>query len=207
MAESDNQEPMNCLPFLKSLAYGITLDKEWPNKQFDCGFCGRHVSSVVGTSLQSTNQGAVRAKVYVCPNCLGLNSFLQNTQYPSPALGRPVDHVPPGLSDLYEEARRCTGEGCYTAAVLLCRKMLMNIAVQEKAQEGLPFISCVEYLANNGFVPPNGKIWVDHIRKKGNEATHEIAVMKQEDANDLRSFIEMLLRFIYEFPALISKSP
>jgi hypothetical protein len=98
-------------------------------------------------------------------------------------------------------------ESCYTAAVLICRKMLMNIAVQEKAKPGLRFIEYVEYLANNGYVPPNGKVWVDHIRKKGNEATHEIAIMKQEDAKDLLGFLEMLLRFIYEFPALIPKNP
>ena len=81
--------------------------------------------------------------------------------------------------------------------------MLMNIAVQEKAAEGLKFIEYVEYLAKNGFVPPNRKHWVDHIRKKGNEATHEIAVMSEADAKDLLGFVEMLLRFIYEFPKLV----
>jgi hypothetical protein len=134
---------------------------------------------------------------------LGLNLFNKDGQYPAPALGRSVDHVPNDLNELYEEARRCTGESCYTAAVLICRKMLMNIAVQEGANEGLKFIEYVEYLAANGFVPPKGKPWVDHIRKKGNEATHEIVVMKQENAKDLLGFLEMLLRFIYEFPARV----
>jgi hypothetical protein len=175
------------------------------NRVLDCGYCGRHVSSVIGTVLSA---GSPLGFAYACTNCRGLNSFKSDgSQYPAPALGRPVEHVPPGLSELYEEARRCTSEACYTAAVLICRKMLMNIAVQEKAEPGLPFIQYVEYLANNGYVPPNGKIWVDHIRKKGNEATHEIAVMKQEDAKDLLGFLEMLLRFIYEFPSLITKSP
>jgi len=81
--------------------------------------------------------------------------------------------------------------------------MLMNIAVQQGATEGLKFIEYVSYLADKGFVPPNGKHWVDHIRKKGNEATHEIAIMVEQDAKDLISFIEMLLRFIYEFPSMI----
>jgi hypothetical protein len=52
-------------------------------------------------------------------------------------------------------------------------------------------------------VPPNGKGWVDHIRKKGNEATHEIVLMKKDDALELISFAEMLLKFIYEFPAQV----
>ncbi|WP_185057827.1 DUF4145 domain-containing protein [Pseudomonas fluorescens] len=124
-------------------------------------------------------------------------------RYPMPSLGSAVQHVPLELYSLYEEARRATSQNCFTAAVLLCRKMLMNIAVQQGADEGLKFIEYVEVLSEMGFVPPNGKHWVDHIRRKGNEATHEIAVMAEQDARDLISFIEMLLRFIYEFPSMI----
>jgi hypothetical protein len=56
------------------------------------------------------------------------------------------------------------------------------------------------------YVPPNGKQWVDHIRKKGNEATHEIALMSEADAKELLVFLEMLLRFIYELPNMIPKT-
>ncbi len=83
----------------------------------------------------------------------------------------------------------------------------MNIAVNLKAAPGLTFIEYVEYLAQKGYVPPNGQAWVDHIRKKGNEATHEIALMGSDDAKDLISFVEMLLKFIYEFPNKIPPSP
>ena len=81
--------------------------------------------------------------------------------------------------------------------------MLMNIAVEQGAKEGLKLIEYVEYLAKNGFIPPNGKTWVDHIRRKGNEATHEISLMNQADAEELVAFVEMLLKFIYEFPARV----
>lgn len=87
----------------------------------------------------------------------------------------------------------------YTAAVMCCRKLLMNIAVARGAKEGLQFWQYVNYLSEQGFVPPNGKEWVDQIRKKGNEATHVIALMKREDAEDLITFSEMLLRFVFEF--------
>ena len=89
----------------------------------------------------------------------------------------------------------------YTASVLACRKLLMNIAVAQGAAEGKKFAEYVQYLADNGYVPPNGKGWVDHIRKKGNEATHEIPHMERGDAEELIAFAEMLLKFIYEFPA------
>jgi hypothetical protein len=80
----------------------------------------------------------------------------------------------------------------------------MNIAVQEGAQEGQKFIHYVDHLAAR-VCPAQRKHWVDHIRKRGNEATHEIALMSEADAKDLVGFVEMLLRFIYEFPNLIPK--
>jgi len=83
----------------------------------------------------------------------------------------------------------------------------MNIAVGQGANEGESFVAYIEYLAASGFIPPNGGAWVDHIRTKGNEATHEIAVMSQEDAEELIAFTEMLLKFIYEFPSRVPASP
>ena len=81
----------------------------------------------------------------------------------------------------------------------------MNIGVQEGAQEGKSFVYYIEFLAEKGFIPPNGRTWVDHIRQKGNEATHEIALMTSADASELVTFTEMLLKFIYEFPGAMAQ--
>lgn len=125
-------------------------------------------------------------------------------QYPAPAFGKGISNLPRQIESLYNEARRCTGVNAHTASVLACRKLLMNIAVNKGAPLNQSFIEYVEYLSNKNYVPPDGKIWVDHIRSKANEANHEIALMKKEDAEELITFIEMLLRFIYEFPSRVS---
>ena len=180
--------------------------QDLPNVAFTCGFCSTTVSSVKGYKLAAHRDasGPQIGGVYLCPNCGGpVFHAPGGRKYPSPPSGRTVQYVPDALNALYEEARRCTGENCFTAAVLVCRKMLMNIAVQEGAAEGLKFIEYVTYLSDHGYVPPNGKHWVDHIRKKGNEATHEIALMNDDDARELLGFVEMLLRFIYEFPKMV----
>lgn len=180
--------------------------QDLPNQSFVCGYCNTKVSSIKGYKLGANRDGSggQMGGMYICSNCGGPTFFSPNSgRYPSPALGNPVKHVPPDLEALYNEARRSTSQNCFTGSVLLCRKMLMNIAVQQGAAEGLKFIEYVSYLSDKGFIPPNGKHWVDHIRKKGNEATHEIAIMTEQDAKDLISFIEMLLRFIYEFPSMV----
>jgi hypothetical protein len=116
-----------------------------------------------------------------------------------------VASLPKDVESLYAEARSSIAASAYTGAALICRKILMHIAVEKGADEGKSFQFYVEHLANVGYVPPDGKGWVDHIRTKGNEATHEIVITQKADAEELFSFLEMLLRFVYEFPARISK--
>ena len=76
----------------------------------------------------------------------------------------------------------------------------MNVAVRQGAPENQSFMSYVTYLDEKGYVPPNGKKWVDAIRQKGNEANHEIRLMGEKDARNIIRFSEMLLRFIFEMP-------
>jgi len=174
------------------------------SRSFICGYCGDKISSEKGYLIVDAHS-TPRGGIYLCPGCFGPTFFtpFEWNQIPGTSFGNTVAHVPNELNQLYQEARSCTSNANYTASVLVCRKMLMNIAVEQKAAEGLKFIEYVDYLSEKGFVPPNGKQWVDHIRKKGNEANHEIALMKDKDAKELIIFIEMLLKFIYEFPNLI----
>ncbi|MGA3171047.1 MAG: DUF4145 domain-containing protein [Chthoniobacteraceae bacterium] len=173
-----------------------------------CGYCGLHVSSEKGYKIiAGGNQVSQYGGVFICPRCEAPTYFppQESRQVPGPSIGNRVNHVPASLNTLYEEARSCISNANSTACVLVCRKMLMNIAVEQGAQDNLRFIEYVDFLSDRGFVPPHGKHWVDHIRKKGNEANHEIALMSEKDATELLIFIEMLLKFIYEFPNLIPK--
>jgi DNA-directed RNA polymerase subunit RPC12/RpoP len=163
--------------------------------QYTCGHCGNIIAT--GRGFFSDNG----QRIYICPHCDGPTHFdAANRQFPDVAPGNDVGHLPDELSALYTEARNCVAASAYTGSVLLCRKLLMNIGVKQGADEGKPFIYYVDYLAEQGFIPPNGRGWVDHIRKKGNEATHEIALMSKGDCDDLIAFSEMLMKFIYEFP-------
>lgn len=147
-----------------------------------------------------------RFRIYICPHCRGPSIFFGPVfQVPDVAFGNSVGSTPQEIETLYEEARRCTSAGAYTAAVMACRKLLMHIAVEKGAKPGESFLNYVDYLANKGFVPPDGRHWVDHIRQKGNEANHEIKLMNKADAENLITFSEMLLKFIYEFPSKIPK--
>jgi len=174
------------------------------SKSYICGNCGKSLASEKGYAATSVAKGIIVAHIYICHFCFRPTYFdMERNQIPGSPYGNKVNDIPSEVENLYNEARNCTSYNAYTASVLCSRKLLMNIAVSKGAEEGLKFIEYVEYLSNKHFIPPDGKDWVEHIRKKGNEATHEISIMKKEDAEDLITFIEMFLKFIYEFPATI----
>jgi hypothetical protein len=174
-------------------------NQELPSRNYICGHCGNPLA----TNRGYTSSGS--GNIYVCHFCDKPTFFsLESKQFPGSAFGQSVEHIPSTeVSALYEEARNCITVNAYTASILCSRKLLMNIAVSKGAAEGLKFIEYVNYLAANGYLPPDGKEWVDQIRKKGNEATHEIKIMDRPDAEELITFVGMLLKFIYEFPAMI----
>jgi hypothetical protein len=131
---------------------------------------------------------------------------VRGIQIPSPKFGNPVGGIPDNLvAMLYDEARSCMGVGAFTASILCCRKLLMNVAVSIGAKEGLSFISYVKFLSDGGYVPPGSDVWLDHIRDKGNEANHKIEISNKVDAEELLNFTEMLLRFVFELPAKIKQ--
>jgi Domain of unknown function (DUF4145) len=171
-------------------------------RKYLCGYCGLNVGPDKGTFTERSPD--TKRFVYFCSNC-GQPTYFDalGRQYPGARFGDDVAHLPQDVRQLYEEARSCMSSQAFTPAVLACRKILMNVTVALGANPGEPFVNYVQFLADNGYVPPKGKHWVDHIRKKSNEANHEITLMKKEDAEQLITFVEMMLKFIYELPAAV----
>ena len=179
-------------------------------RSYVCGYCNHTVGPDKGWGTQQShtvnNRSVHDGHVYLCSFCGKPTYFdVMGKQYPGAPFGNDVESLPKDVAALYDEARECMTVNSFTAAVLTCRKLLMHLAVEKGAPTGKSFLEYVEYLAQKGYVPPDGKGWVDHIRKKGNEANHEIKIMAEADAQDLIAFSEMLLKFVFEFPAKVPR--
>lgn len=172
-----------------------------------CGYCGRDVGGNIGYRRDSANDND--KLIYICPRCENPTAFIRDEfgyyqQFPGASYGSELESLPPAVAALYGEVRRCIQYTAYTAAVLGMRKLVMHVAVDKGAEENGTFVSYIEYLNAEGWIPPSGREWVDAIRKAGNEATHEIVLMSEDDAVQLLEFAEMLLKIVYEFPAKIA---
>jgi hypothetical protein len=179
-------------------------------KSYKCGHCGSSLASEKGyyASEGSSVRSSIVASIYICHKCNKPTFFDKNgDQTPGILIGNQVKHIPDqDIEKLFYEARICFSIGAYTSSVMCCRKLLMTISVNQGAKEGKGFVDYVNYLNDNNYIPPNGKEWVDSIRKLGNEANHKIEFKSKEDAMRIATFTEMLLRFIYELPGIMKET-
>lgn len=178
---------------------------------YTCGYCGRHTSSVEGLSFKRKAKGTTSIYqsgndgVYICTHCRMPTFSWVDIQIPGNRFGNPISGVSDIVSGVYEEARASFSVGAYTAVVLLCRKLLMNLAVDLGATENKNFLFYVNYLKDNHYIPVNSGEWVDTIRQHGNEATHETELKTKNDAENMIKFSEMLIKMNYEYPSQIAR--
>ena len=197
-------------PLISDYSWGVPEPSQIPGAalRWACGFCGHAAATQLAyypkfKGTDNKGHGEV-ISIRICGNCQRPTYFEDGQpNSPSTRLGEDIAHLPTDVRALYDETRDATAAGAYTAAVLTCRKLLMHIAVEKGAEEGVRFIEYVEYLVNNHYAPKGSEGWVDYIRTRGNEATHEIEIMAQDDAAAIITLTAQLLRNIYELPASV----
>jgi hypothetical protein len=167
-------------------------------RSYTCGYCGQSVGPSVGYFRDGSTDF-----ILICPTCAGPTVFFDDNQHPGVPSGASVQGLPDDVSSLYGQARRCIAASAYTGAVLICRKILMHVAVTVGADPGKNFVDYVQYLLDERHVPANAKGWVDHIRTEGNEENHEIDIATRAEAEQLIAFTEMLLKLMYEMPTRV----
>lgn len=169
--------------------------------EITCGHCGTKVSSHVLACYRDTNSSAIYSWV-MCANCsLGSVVDFKGNAIPSVKFGKKINNLPPDIESAYEEARSCYSANAHTGSVLLCRKIIMHVAVDKGADEGNSFASYLDYLEENHIITSNMKTWVNHIREKGNIANHTLLIADKEKSEGILRFTARLLDLVYEAEA------
>ena len=161
--------------------------------QHKCGHCGLDVAGIVVATYPTKSIEWIG-----CPACLKGSVVNKDVITPMPFLGDDIQGLEDPIKSAYEEARKSLSSKSNTACVLMCRKILMNVAVDKGALQGKQFVFYVEYLAEQGHISPTMRAWVDKIREIGNEATHEIPSPDDETTNTALTFTTLLLKNVYE---------
>lgn len=212
-----NREQWFAAILVPDAAKEATMPKDWrltngelwgdtrhiPTHNYICGFCGAYVSSEIGLTTPSHY-----GNIYLCPQCNG-PTFLsaEHRQWPGARLGGNVAGLSKEVETIYNEARDCLSVGAYTAGVMACRKILMNIAVDKGAKQGLEFAAYVDWLRAEDWAPKGSETLLKYVKDRGNEANHQIVAKKQDEAERVLRLTELLLRNMFEFASLVPPEP
>jgi hypothetical protein len=115
-------------------------------------------------------------------------------------------------AEVWQEARSCLSVGAHMAAVMLCRKILLHVAVghglaaEDEKGRTPTFDTAVKHLREVGVITAKMTPWVDRIREIGNDANHQLGAISPAQALDVAKFTEQLLRLAYEMDALMVSS-
>lgn len=171
--------------------------EQLPSEQFVCWNCGNQVASSIG--YQAMIDSYFEPSIYICPHCKAPHIIdINKCEIPSALPGHHIKRLPKIVNQVYEEARNCIAAGAYTAAVMILRKILMNLAVEEGAKEGDSFAHYVDYLCDNGFVHRRQHEQAKKIQRLGNDANHKIESRTKDDAMELLNLVQLILINNYE---------
>ena len=171
---------------------------------YTCGYCNTKISGAVVCGYYPSPIHTI--KWLLCPNCGdGSVLALDGNVYPGVPFGPNIEGLPDNILEAYKEARSCMSVNAFTSCELICRKILMHVAVEKGANEGDSFINYLSYLEGKGFITPPMKNWVDLIRQHGNKATHLLESPDKKRAESTIMFTAELLRLIYEMEHISKK--
>lgn len=187
------------------------LSEESSSTRAPCAFCGGDQMTVVANSESIAVSGRPQVSWLRCISCF--RGGVINDAAISPA-SMPLD-TPKILTgdDLtaWNEVRACLSAGAYTAALMMCRKLLFHIAVAhglpaKNAKDRAPtFQEALDHLETEGVVTKLMLPWVAKIKDLGNDANHELPTMSKAEALDIAEFTRQLIRLAYELPAMVAE--
>lgn len=165
-------------------------------------FCG-HCETAVAAHVVYGHALSGNTAWLDCPNCQeGSVRTAEGVLHPSMPAGRNVRNLPSDVERAWREVRTAHAVAAYTSAELMCRKILMHVAVDVvKSPPGESFLHYVEALDKAGYITTGMKAAVDKVRNRGNIATHELPASTEDHSLTTMAITEHLLRGIYEFSA------
>ena len=175
-----------------------TGDQDYDWFGYTCGHCGHKTSGAVLASYSHYSAPSVR--LLLCVECERGSVWHLSNQLVIPGTrpGPSLLGLPTEVAAAYDEAQKSMSVGAFVATELVCRKILMHVAVDKGAKEGQNFVEYLTYLEKQGYVTPPMKAWVDLIRSHGNKAAHKLEPPDPIRAESTLLLTAELLRLIYE---------
>jgi hypothetical protein len=139
-----------------------------------------------------------------CPVCDdGILQTRDGAIWPPGSTVGPIANLPTDVAHAWKEAQLAHAVAAYTAAEMMCRKILMHLAVDvADGKPGGTFMSFIEALDEAGYIGTGLKPAIAKVKNRGNTANHELPASTQQESLSTLRITEHLLRSVYEIPDL-----
>jgi hypothetical protein len=187
-----------------------------------CPFCkeqGNFALAHHAEKQKANSRKKLNFDLYQCKNCMGyvhvfwsaaesgVGSMHDFLVLPWPiGKAKPSENWPPDVQRFWTQAHESLGIQNWDAAAVMARSAV-QVTMRDKGAVGKDLYSEIEDLAKKGDLSPLMKEWSHEVRVLGNDAAHPRASVPpatSEDARDVVQFLDSLLRYLYDFPKLIS---
>ena len=172
--------------------------------KFECVDCGKMTDGIIIGSYTGTakcpypepkfflypNMRLVQCSVCKMKRALRYGLRSDDTYWENPDED---DYV--GLT--YREARLCISHNLYTATVMLCRKLIMSLAVDLGATEGATYKEYIKYILDTDLATSIISI-LEPIRVHGNHTNHYLAPPSEEVAEEIFMITTAFLHTVRE---------
>ncbi|WP_324787115.1 DUF4145 domain-containing protein [Streptomyces sp. H51] len=114
--------------------------------------------------------------------------------------------IPEPLRRQHEEAHRCFSVKAYTATVVMVRRTLEGVSIDQGVTKRAPLIRMLEELKESGKIDGRLLEWSQALRLLGNEGAHySDKPVTQDDATDALALAEALMDYLYVYTAQFEK--
>jgi hypothetical protein len=139
-----------------------------------------------------------------CPACLdGILRTSDGAVWPPAPIATPIANLPEDVAHAWKEAQSAHAVAAHTAAEMMCRKILMHLAVDvANGKPGGTFVSFIEDLDKAGYIGTGLKPVIAKVKDRGNTANHELPASTEQESLTTLKITEHLLRSVYEIPGL-----
>ena len=169
--------------------------------------CSTCEGGVIGTFDKGTGVGGppTLAGCAIDPTKQG---FKLIETYPVPAPSKIPEYLPAPLGRFYKQAADASKRGDWDASGSMSRKaidvstkmQLAKILDEAKAKSHKTNFSRINALGAAGAITSDLQDWAHHVRVGGNDAAHDEDPFEKEEAEDLLSFTELYLVYVYTLP-------
>ena len=109
--------------------------------------------------------------------------------------------IPEALRRENEEARKCFKAASFTATVVMVRRTLEGVCIEQGITKK-PLFKALEEMRDKGLIEGRLFEWAESLRVLGNEGAHYTGNrVSREDASDALAFSEAILDYLYVFAA------